>query len=214
MRTIASILGVALVGLTSTTHASLTVYTDPTAYAAAAHNNAHDTFDDLVPGVEVFAPLQRTASGYRYTVTTALNSDFIPGTDTGTDIWLSSNLLNDTLIFTLHPGTVNAIGGYFFATDIAGNSTAAPGLTVTGIDSDGMTRIDHLAAPSTTSFLGFISTASLTSLTVTADQAPNDVWTTVNDLALGGPLPVPEPSMSMLLLAGLLALGVRARSHQ
>ena len=103
--------------------------------------------------------------------------------------------------------TVQAIGGTFFATDFDG--AVIPGLTMTlsATDTSG-TVTRHLFNSSAGSFMGFVSSTALVSMTVdAAAPAFGDSFATVNDLSLGlAATAVPEPASALLMALGLAAL--------
>ena len=78
--------------------------------------------------------------------------------------------------------------------------------------SAGVTVTYTLNTPAFDSFVGFVSTGSLVSFSVTAGDQPG-VWATVNDLHLSASAvaPVPEPETYGMMLAGLGMLGYLAR---
>jgi hypothetical protein len=197
-----------LVFAATAAHAGITTYTSQSAYLAAVGTTGVDTFDDLQ--VKSYAgPLTRAAGSYAYTVSSAPASPVIFGaSDNDVDIWLAPNNSGDSLTFT--PATTLAgIGGFFFGSDAFGYSQPSNPLTLTAIDSAGVTITYTLNMPDTGSFVGFVSTANLVSLSVTAGvQAYN--WATVNDLHLSASA-VPEPETYGLLLSGLALMGYIAR---
>lgn len=191
--------------------AAITTYTSQASYLGAVGNTGVDTFNDL--DIDEYAgPLTRTAGSYGYTVSAAPNSPALWGaSDDGSDIWLTGGNRLDLLTFA--PSTpVAGVGGFFFGSDLFGFSTPASYLTLSATDSTGATITYRLEAPEQNSFVGFVSTASLVSFSVTAvDQA--GVWATVNDLHLSAAAvaPVPEPETYAMMVAGLGLLGFLAR---
>jgi hypothetical protein len=196
----------------SAAHADITTYTNQSAYLGAVGTTGVDTFDDL--DIDAYdGPLTRTAGGYEYTVGAAPTSPILYGaSDDGSDIWLSANNRFDLLTFS--PSTpVAGLGGFFFGSDLFGFSTPASYLTLSATDSTGATVTFTLDTPELNSFVGFVSTGSLVSFSVTAGNQPG-VWATVNDLHLSGAAvttPVPEPETYGMMLAGLGLLGFIAR---
>lgn len=193
--------------------AAITVYTSQAAFLSAISGAATDTFDDLAPGSTIAGPIVRTAGPYAYTVTTAPTAQlFVAGQ--GADAWLSTNTATDAIVLLSFSAGVRAAGAFFFGTDLAGAFTPAD-LQVSASDgSDTATRT--IAGATTGSFLGFVSTTPLASLTAATDQPAADFnWPTINDLTLGtveGPVRVvPLPGSLALLLPGLLLAGMVAR---
>lgn len=184
-------------------------YTTQASFLAAISSVGVDTFDDL--DVTTYGgPLNRTAGSYSYTASVGPTSGIFYGaSDDNVDIWLSSLVETDTITFGNFSAGVRGVGGFFFGSDEFGFSTAATSLTITATDASGTTT-QLLLKPSTTSFLGFVSTGALTSLTVSSGQA--GVFPTLNNLTLGSAVAtVPEPETYALMLGGLGLLGWMAR---
>ncbi|SEO40461.1 PEP-CTERM protein-sorting domain-containing protein [Duganella sp. CF517] len=197
----------------SAAHADITTYTSQSSYLAAVGTTGVDTFDDL-ESTGYDGPLTRTAGGYGYTVSAAPNSGEIWGaTDDFSDIWLTGGNRLDLVTFA-PSAPLAGVGGFFFGSDLFGFSTPAAYLTLSATDSTGSTVSFTLNTPKFNSFVGFVSTGSLVSFSVTAGDQPG-VWATVNDLHLSGPAavttPVPEPETYGMMLAGLGVLGFIAR---
>ena len=193
-------------------HADITTYTSQSSYLGAVGTTGVDTFDDLEVD-EYFGPLTRTAGSYEYKVSAAPNSPALWGaSDDDADIWLTGGNRLDLVTFA--PSTpVAGVGGFFFGSDLFGFSTPADYLTLSATDSTGATVTYTLNTPDFNSFVGFVSTGSLVSFSVTAGNQPG-VWATVNDLHLSGAAavtPVPEPETYGMMLAGLGLLGFIAR---
>jgi len=112
---------------------------------------------------------------------------------------------------------VRGVGGLFFGTNESGLFANTPAnLTVTATDAGG-SFAQVLINPTTTTFLGFVSTSSLISLTVWVGSqgvGTAGVWPTVNNLTLGTVAAVPEPETVALMLAGLAFTGVVARRRR
>ena len=197
-------------------NAAITTYTSQASYLSAVGTTGVDTFDDL-DIAPYDGPLTRTAGDYGYTVSAAPNSGEIWGaSDDNADIWLTGGNRLDLVTFA--PNTPLAgVGGFFFGSDLLGYSTSADYLTLSATDSTGVTVTYTINTPDLDSFVGFVSTGSLVSFSVTAGNQPG-VWATVNDLHLSAAAavaPVPEPETYGMMLAGLGLLGAIARrKHQ
>lgn len=197
----------------ATAHADITTYTSQSSYLGAVGTTGVDTFDDLV--IDAYdGPLTRSAGSYGYTVGAAPNSPVLYGaSDDGADIWLTANNRLDLLTFA-PDSPVAGVGGFFFGSDLFGFSTPAAYLTLSATDSTGATVTYTLDTPQLNSFVGFVSTGSLVSFSVTASNQAG-VWATVNDLHLSGAAavttPVPEPETYGMMLGGLGLLGFIAR---
>jgi hypothetical protein len=181
--------------------AGITVYTSESAFLAAVSAPGTDTFDDLT-----IAPygdtLNRTAGAYTYQ---AYSATGIWGAGGPTDFWLSNNLRYNPIVFSNFSSGVTAFGGNFFASDIAGQFVDGT-VVLTAVDGGTLTYDLNGATPS--SFLGFVATSALTSVTLGTDGGA--YWPTANNVVLA----VPEPSTYGMMLAGITLLGVAARRRR
>lgn len=199
----------ALMCLCASSQASLTVYTTQASFLAATSAPGIDTFTGLNTTDTTPSPLSRSAGAYAYTASTSLDDFF--GAGTAADPWLASSTAAVTITFNGFSNAAQAIGGNFFGSDVFGQYEDGS-VTVTATDSDGALTQTLLNA-STTSFLGFVSTDSLISLTVAPSQAAS-LWPTVDNLVIAqrsGSASVPEPASTALLLAGIGIIGWLAR---
>jgi hypothetical protein len=188
-------------------------YTTEGDFLAAVSAPGVDTFDDLPLGTELAAPLSRQAGGYAYSATVGPQSDFLTASDDGSDNWLSTNVGSDSITFSSFAGNVTAIGGYFFGSDINGNSIPTPSITLTLTDMDGVSLFT-LPAPTKSAFFAVVDTEPVLSLNVAVGTVPG-VWTTVNDLTLATlAAAVPEPSTDLLMAWGLVATASALRINR
>jgi hypothetical protein len=154
-----------------------------------------ETFNRLDSSVE---PSSFSGLGYSYNMS-APGGLYASSTDVGT------NLPEETLTINFTGGTVSAVGGQFYATDI--NPDFLPeAITITLGDGSFVTY----APASKTSFVGFTSSMAITSLKVEFADVWLGRYATVDNLTVGAAL-VPEPGQWALLAAGLAALGMLQR---
>ncbi|WP_197046813.1 PEP-CTERM sorting domain-containing protein [Paucibacter sp. KBW04] len=206
----------AFVAVSGGAQAAVTVYTSQAAYLAAITHAGVDSFDDLDYTTTLGTPQARTAGSHSYTASVGPTSVFFPASDDGQDVWLATNNRTDTVTFNGFSADVQAVGGFFFGTNIAGYSTAATALSIQVTDASGSIT-QQLLNPNTGSFLGFVSTGGLSSLKLwVGNQGTGEagVWPTINDLTLGSVAAVPEPQTYALMLGGLGLLGWMARRRK
>jgi hypothetical protein len=185
-RTLRSLVIVGLLGLAGAAQAAITVYTSQAAFLAAVTAPGIDTFIGFSITVSTPSPINRTAGPYSYTAAVSTTSFF--GAGTTADPWLSTNTATDTITFNAFPANVRAIGGFFFGSNISGNSVTGD-ITVVATDGGG-TSMQTIVGATTSSFRGFVSTGPLTSLTVTSVQPASGIlWPTVNDFILATSAP-------------------------
>ncbi len=212
----------ALVGLSGASQAALSVFTDQAAFLKAVTAPETLTFEDLPvsgPGLPVSGPLFMTAGAYSDTAsasgsaidpTIPVNSFYSAGS--ASDLWLTTNASDSAITFSGFSPNVRAVGGYFFASDIEGNPVANHAISVLAVDGSGLSSLQRFSDTTPTSFLGFVSTGPLISVTVSAEQLVVYTWPTVNNLILA--TAVPEPETYALLLAGLAVVGFVARRRR
>jgi hypothetical protein len=192
----------ALLCAAAAAQADITVYTSQADFLAAVSAPGVDTFDDLT--VDPYGDtLNRTAGTYSYN---AFAANGLWGAGGAGDHWLSTNTSNDPIVFSGFSGGVSAFGGNFFGSDITGQY-ALGNLQLTA--SDGSILSYNLNGATTSSFLGFVSSTPLSSVTLNTDGTLG-VWPTANNVVLA----VPEPSTYAMLLAGLGFVGVMSRRRR
>jgi hypothetical protein len=183
--------------------AALTVYTNETSFNLAVINAGTDNFSTLVSG-DLTSPLTRSTATpvYTYDASAPLNLYGLAGAPN----WLSVANAADTLTLNNFGGGVKAVGGNFFNTDLSG---AAFGGNLTLMANDGTSASATIIGSTIGSFVGFVSTGLMTSVTVVSDNSAvvgaNFFYPTVGKLVLAGA--VPEPETYALMLAGLGLVG-------
>jgi hypothetical protein len=190
----------ALLCAASAAHADITIYTNQSAFLAAVSAPGVDTYDDLE--IQLYDPtLNRSAGSYSYTATAPLG---LFGAGSGADRWLSNNARTDSITFADFSSGVSAFGGNFFASDAAGQFVFG-NMVLTA--SDGSSLVYALNNADTNSFVGFVSTSPLSSVTLATDGGV--YWPTANNVTLA--MAVPEPSSWGMLLGGMGLLGFLSR---
>jgi hypothetical protein len=157
------------------------VYTDRATFithvAAGFYEN---DFSDLVESSAAEPARSYSSGGYGYTIDT---------TPTPDDLWfftgvMTTNGSGDQIVVTFTAGSVTAVGGNFFASDIAG--TPIPGNEVDLSLSDGTT--ETFTTTDENDYRGFTTAAPITSITIDAPNPsdPTDSsWSTMDNLLVG-----------------------------
>jgi hypothetical protein len=191
------------------------------AFEAAIKQQGKDSYNDLdLAAPSILSPVSRSAGGYGYKAKSIVGGDpedadglWVAGT--AADPWLSVADPDSKLeFFEFSPG-ISAIGGNFFITDMDGQPRFGGDVEVTINSTKGTHKVTIVSA-TPASFLGFISSGSITSLVLRTFQPVPDPslqngecpcsiarWVTVNDLTVG----VPAPGTFALLGLGLAGLG-------
>lgn len=208
-----SVAAAALFIVSGASFAGPTLYTSAASFAAATSAPGVDTYTGFSITGTTSSPINRTAGAYSYTAAASTSTFF--GAGTTANPWLSTNLATDSVTFSGFSSGVNAVGGNFFGSDINGLFLQG-NISLTATDSTGSTTF-LLTNAQTTSFLGFVSAGSISSLVVSAVQGTSPLWPTIDNLTLAKAatvVAVPEPETYALMIAGLGVLGFVARRRK
>lgn len=180
--------------------ATITRYTSPAAFLAAAGSVGTDSFQDLSTGTTLATPVARSAGGLAYQLTGAS----LRGFDRGGDLWLMSDAGSGWVGLANFAQPVYALGAWFQLTDAAGTVTTSIG-NASVEDINGLSSALNVFNATGPYFVGFVSTVPLRSALFSSSSFDRAM---LNDVMLGaGTSPIPEPTRALLLLAGLAAVG-------
>ena len=195
--------------------AAITIYTSQASFLAAVGSPVGvDTYNDLDNTQPLEIPIARTAGSFSYSASAGPLSNFFPAGGVAGDIWLATNNGTDTITLSAFSAGAAAVGGFFFRSGLDGFATStAATINVRAVDSLGATVTRAQINPATTSFVGFVSNGTISSVQVfvgTPGTGTVDVWPTINDLTVAAAA-IPEPESVVLMLAGLGLVGLLAR---
>ena len=185
------------------------VYTSQAAFTAATTAAGVDNYAGFNILSSTPSPINRSAGAYSYTAAAETSSFF--GAGTTADPWLSTNTATDSITFSNFGPSISAIGANFFGSNISGLFQAGS-IALSLTDSLGVTSHTIINA-TTSSFIGFVSDGTITSLTVESVQPGNGfLWPTVDNLTLAQGLTsaVPEPSTWAMMILGFAGVGFLA----
>lgn len=204
----------ALLAIVGTAQAAVTTYTSLASFTAATTALGTDDFDDLDPSGPFDGPLDRSAGAHAYQthVNHATNTEFWPS-GAGSDVWLSANASNGIIVFDNFGTNVRGVAGLFFGSNASGNFLAGQTIKLKLTDADGVTE-QVLTSTNQSSFMGFVSSSAISSLTVERVFLGVSAWPTINNFNLAAVAAVPEPSTYALMLAGLAGVGMLARRRK
>ncbi|NCT66977.1 MAG: hypothetical protein GXC76_04940 [Rhodanobacteraceae bacterium] len=160
------------------------VYTSRATFLANAPTTFYEENFANVPLDLVEEPLPFSGAGVSYTV---FSSDpYDPDAGSG-GLYnppgaISTNSASSKIVITITSGTVKAIGGNFWATDISFSPT---GTTTTLTLSDGTVETYTSTGPS--DFRGFVTTTPITKLEIdTPNQGTTPIWPALDNLIVAG----------------------------
>lgn len=200
---------VSLVIAASAAHADITVFTTEASFLAAVTAPGVDNFTGFSTTSATASPITRAAGPYTYSASSATGFFGAGGVANPA---LSTNTDTDVITFFNLSGGPSAIGGLFFGSDIGGSFVAAS-VVLTATDTLGATATRTFVATST-SFIGFVSTAAIATLVFGTSMPGAFVFPAVDNLVIAAAAPVtaiPEPETYALMLAGLAALSLVRR---
>lgn len=207
-----ALLCTAALAFSTSARADLQYVASATQFAALQGSHGTDSLSDLSGDSHIDGPLARLAGGFAYQID-ANSAGFYSFADTMGRITLSTEDLRSDLSFSHFAAGINAFAIDLSALNFYGQPREGAVLGLTVQDSLGQISTRSLTLASGQSFLGFVSTASLTSvrLQVLDDASPftSPVSPGIADVRLAQISAVPEPTTAALLgfgLFGLLAL--------
>jgi hypothetical protein len=186
-------LATAALTLSVAASAQTTVYTTLAGFTATLAPGAYtETFDD--ESAFTGNPDALFSGGaFAYTVAA-------PGSLYGNGVFIGTNLPNEALTITFSGAAVTAVGGNFYATNIA---DAFQAVAITLTLSNGFTTT-FTPTSAANSFRGFTTTVPIASLTL---GAPGEArYVGMDNLTVGA---IPEPGTWMLMALGIGALVLR-----
>lgn len=188
---------VAALSVQAPAQAAILIFDDQASFLAAVSNVGTDSFNDLVRGGGFAGPVNRNAGTHAYTASAP--GGFTPGSNLG-NVFLASTNAGSTMTFSGFGSDIYAVGGLFFGSNAAGDYQASRSITVSVAEPNDELTV-FLKNPNPGSFLGFVSTVGLNSLTVTV--ASTDIRPSIDNLILAGaPGVVPEPGVWAMMIVG------------
>lgn len=205
MNRFSALLTVLLLHAAPAAHA--TTFTSQPAFLASLQPGYYlEDFNGLPDNAFLGSPLSFSGNGFGYD---ASNPDGLYSTPSnGGDIALATLNSGQSITITFTAGTVTAVGGTLFGSDINGSFT--PGAMVAQLDTGELITI---AVPDPTSFAGFTSASPILSFTIYPENFDSSYWPTLDNLIVGQAITlIPEPSTFVLItaaagLSGLVSLG-------
>lgn len=215
-----------LLTFSAASNAALTTYTDFATWNAAVSGIETDSFDDRTHGGALPSPITRNLGAGSYRATEAGGTNLYSGADPDGFLTNANSSLTIQLDnYVMLPSS--AMGLFVFGSDIDGHPQAGGPFFVQATDSDGAADVTVNAPDrNITGFVGFISTTSISSVTV-AQIDPGIIWPSLDNLmfatageptptagnSVGGPILGPVGLGLMSFLLGVLGLGASRRKR-
>ncbi len=193
----------------STAMAAVTIYTDETAFAQVLgayyledFSNFSETGEEGPESIDM-----ESSNGFSYTIKSSSwlyhSSSSLYYCDGAVAVYNDT----DNLIVEFTGNSVTAFGGNFWLTDIDVNNQT-DNVTVEISFADGSSYSYLIESATVDTFIGFTSSASISSFSVTYNS--RDYYPTMDNLYVGSAVPV--PAAVWLMGSGLLALaGIRRK---
>ena len=185
------------------------VYFSQAAFNAATTAAGVDNYTGFSTVGSTLSPIARFAGAYSYTA--AAETSVFFGAGTIADPWLSTNTATDSITFSNFGPSISAIGANFFGAGQFGLFQDGS-VVLSYTDSLGVDTVVIVIA-TTSSFVGFVSDGTITSLTIEAIQPDGGfLWPAVDNLMLAQRLTsaVPEPSTWAMMILGFAGVGFLA----
>jgi hypothetical protein len=203
----------ALVLCAGASHAAfVNTFTSLSAFNASTTLQGTDLYNGFsISGTTTSPTARTTQSGAVYNYTASVPNDFFGG-GTLANPFLSTNTATETITINGFSSSINAIGGNFFGSNLAG-AFAAGDIMLMFTDSLGATLTQTISAAELTSFRGVLSDGSITELTIQSVQPVGGfLWPSVDNLVLAERgMSVPEPGSMALIGLGLAGLAAARR---
>jgi hypothetical protein len=173
-------------------------------------------FNDFssLPNPPQVSPLMFSGNGFAYTATESSGAFESQALGSG-HVAVSTNAETDTMTLTFTSGNVTGVGGNFWLTAL--DFSTIPGtVSVSAFDGTNTSSFDVVNGDPST-FVGFLSTVPIVSLTITPPSPDSGQYATMSnvDSGTGNLVPTPEPSAVVLAGFGALALiGYGYRTHR
>lgn len=188
----------ALGAMSASAWAGTTVYYTSSAFMAQTAPGAYtETFDGLA--MPDAGPVLFSAGGYSYSLSAP--SDIYASGD-----FVGTSQINEALTINFLSGNVYAVGANFFATNI---SDAFQSVQISVALNDG-TSVSFTPASFAQSYLGFVSTTAISSLTISAPGV--SLYAGLDNLTVAAA--VPEPASVVLASLGLIGVAAAARRRR